>query len=197
MKSTTIDYYNKNAKAFVERTISADMSICQDKFLGLLNAGSYILDAGCGSGRDSRIFLEKGFLVEAMDASKEMCRIAAEYIGQPVTCMKFEEMTYEARFDGIWACASLLHVEKCRMPEILLKLQRALKSGGILYASFKYGNTEEERLERFFSDYHLDEIENIFLQDGLFELVDSFVTEDVRPDYQNKPWVNVIVRKKN
>ncbi len=193
----TIDYYEKNAKAFVERTIDADMSICQDKFLSLLNAGSYILDAGCGSGRDSKIFLEKGFHVEAMDASKEMCKIAAKYIGQSVTCMGFEELTYESRFDGVWACASLLHVKKSRLPEILLKFQRALKSGGIMYASFKYGNMEEERLERFFSDYNLAEIENMFLQDDLFELVDSFETEDVRPDYQDKPWVNIIVRKKN
>lgn len=193
----TIDYYNKNARLFVERTIDTDMSFCQDKFLRLLNEGGCILDAGCGSGRDSKIFLEKGFRVEAIDASKEMCRIASKYIGQSVTCMGFEELTYESRFDGVWACASLLHVKKSRLPAILLKLQRALKSGGIMYASFKHGNMEEERLERFFSDYHLTEIENMFLRDGLFELVDSFETADVRLDYQDKPWVNIIVRKKD
>ncbi|MCM1499051.1 MAG: class I SAM-dependent methyltransferase [Clostridium sp.] len=197
MKNITIDYYNKNAKAFAERTVGADMSICQNKFLSRLKAGSCILDAGCGSGRDSKIFLERGFRVEAMDASEEMCRIAAEYIGQPVTCMGFEEVTAASRFDGIWACASLLHVEKCRLPDILLRFQRALKPDGILYASVKYGDAEEERLERFFSDYHLDEMENVFLQDGLFELLDSFETEDVRPDYRDKPWVNIIVKKRN
>lgn len=65
-----------------------------------------------------------------------------------------------------------------------------------MYASFKYGAAEEERLERFFSDYCLNEIEKVFLQDDLFELVESFETEDERPDYKNKPWVNIIVRKK-
>lgn len=144
--------------------------------------------------RDSRYFLEQGFRIEAIDASTEMCRAAAEYIGQPVKCMRFDEMTDISRFDGIWASASLLHIEKNELPTILRKFHRALKPEGILYASFKYGDQEEERLERFFSDYCLDEVERLFLQDGLFELVEGFETEDERPDYIDKPWVNLIVR---
>lgn len=196
MHKKTIDYYNKNTKEFVNRTIGADMSFCQTKFINLLKPGSNILDVGCGSGRDSKFFLECGFCVQAVDASIEMCLAAEEYIGQPVECMRFDELKYNSQFDGVWACASLLHVEKNKLPYILRKLHKALKSGGIMYASFKYGDMEEERLERFFSDYHLDEVEKVFLQDGLFELVESFETEDIREDYKNKPWVNIIVRKK-
>lgn len=194
MHNKTIEYYNKHTREFIDRTIGSDMRFCQTKFINLLKPGSLILDAGCGSGRDSRFFLEQGFRVEAIDASTEMCRAAAEYIGQPVKCMRFDELTDVSRFDGIWASASLLHVEKSELPAILRKLHRALKPHGILYASFKYGDQEEERLDRFFSDYCLDEVERLFLQDGLFELVEGYETEDERPDYIGKPWVNVIVR---
>lgn len=65
-----------------------------------------------------------------------------------------------------------------------------------MYASFKYGTTEERRLGRFFSDYRLDELEQIFLNDSMYELVEKFETEDVRPDYKDKPWVNIIVGEK-
>lgn len=196
MNRKTIDYYNRNARGFVDRTIGTDMSFCQKRFINLLEPGASILDAGCGSGRDSRFFLEQGFQVQAIDASVEMCRVASEYIGRPVKCMRFDELMYDSQFDGAWACASLLHVEKKELPNILCKFHKALKPDGIMYASFKYGNKEEERLERFFSDYAIDELEIIFLQDGFFELIETFKTQDVRPDYKNKPWINIIVRKR-
>lgn len=194
MHNKTVAYYNKHTKEFIERTIGSDMRFCRKKFTNLLAPGSLILDAGCGGGRDSRCFVDQGFRVRAMDASIEMCRAAAEYIGQPVDCMRFDELADVSRYDGIWASASLLHVKKSELPAILRKFHRALKPSGILYASFKYGDQEEERLERFFSDYHLEEVKQIFLQDDLYEWVDGFMTEDERPDYIHKPWVNLLVR---
>ncbi len=187
MHNKTISYYNKNAKEFAKRTVNADMGFCYSKFTALLHNKDYILDAGCGSGRDSKFFLEQGFNVQAIDASMEMCQLAAEYIGIPVKCLRFDEIEFDSQFNGIWANASLLHIEKSSLPDILRKFNRALKPDGIMYASFKYGDKEEERLERFFSDYHIDELEEIFLKDGLFVLEESFETEDVRPDYKNKP----------
>lgn len=171
------------------------MSFCQKRFIELLEPGSLILDAGCGSGRDSKFFLGQGFRVQAIDASSKMCQMASEYTGLPVKCTRFEKIEYDSKFDGVWACASLLHVKKKELPDILWKFHKALKADGIMYASFKYGNREEERLERFFSDYKIDELKNVFLQNGLFELVQIFKTKDVRPDYENKPWLNIILRK--
>lgn len=196
MTGEIINYYNNNAKEFIDRTINIDMGICQNKFMSLLKQGACILDAGCGSGRDSKFFKEHGFNVTAIDASSEMCRLASEYTGLLVECISFNEIEYNNKFDGIWACASLLHIEKNKLPELLKKFNKALKPGGVMYASFKYGNTEEKRLGRFFSDYSLDEIQKVFLQDGLFILEESFKTEDARPDYKDKPWVNIIVKKK-
>lgn len=195
LKEKTIGYYNQCAEQFAGRTVSADMSFCQNSFLKYLPEHARILDAGCGSGRDSKLFLEKGYQVYAIDASEEMCRVAKKYIGQTVKCMRFEEMAWQERFDGIWACASLLHVTRRELPAVLKNFHRALKSEGVLYASFKYGAGEEERLGRFFNDYRIGELEDAFLRDGLFVLAESFETEDVRPDYKDKPWVNIIVRK--
>lgn len=196
MNRETIDYYNINAEEFIRRTVNSEMSGCQKKFLELLKSGSRILDAGCGSGRDSKFFLEQGLKVDAIDASEKMCQAASEYIGQTVSCLSFEKLDVRERYDGIWACASLLHLEKEELPAILKKFYNALKPEGILYASFKYGTEEEWRLGRFFSDYQLGELEQIFLKDGLFQMVELFETEDEREDYKNKPWMNIIVRKR-
>lgn len=196
MQTKTINYYNTKTREFIDRTINADMDFCRNKFLDLLKPGASVLDAGCGSGRDSRVFLESGYDVQAIDASVEMCRMAAEYIGQPVRCMRFDEMAYDGEFDGIWACASLLHVRKEELPAILRRMHKALRPGGILYASVKYGDAQEERLGRFFSDYRMEELKDVFSRDRLFETIECFETEDVRPDYKEKPWVNILVRKK-
>ncbi len=127
MHNKTISYYNKNAKEFAERTVNADMGFCYSKFIALLHNKDYIMDAGCGSGRDSKFFLEQGFNVQAIDASMEMCKFATEYIGIPVKCMRFDEIEFDSQFNGIWANASLLHIEKSGLPDILRKFNRALK----------------------------------------------------------------------
>lgn len=134
--------------------------------------------------------------MDAVDASEAMCDIASEYIGQPVACLNFEEITVKEKYDGIWASASLLHVVKKLLPDVLGRFCDALKKNGVLYASLKYGEGEEERLERFFSDYTLEELQWVFLQDGRFELIEAFETKDGREGYENKPWVNIIVRKR-
>ena len=194
--NNTIAYYDQNAAEFCQRTLGFDMSYCQNKFLGYLQEGDCILDAGCGSGRDSRFFLERGMKVISMDASEKICQLASEYIGQPVQCLRFEEMEWEEKIDGVWASASLLHIEKKDLPQVLVKLHRALKPNGILYISVKYGAVEEERLGRFFSDYSLEELSGVLEAEGLFEVLECFETEDGREGYENKPWVNVIGRKK-
>ena len=70
----TIDYYNENAKRFIDGTVSVDFSQIQNVFLELLPNNACILDFGCGSGRDTKYFLERGYQVDAMDGSKELCR---------------------------------------------------------------------------------------------------------------------------
>lgn len=191
----TIGYYNENAEAFCEATRGADMGAALMRFIKYLDSGALILDAGCGSGRDSKYFLEKGYRVEAFDGSERLCRLAASYIGQEVWCMTFKELDHIERYDGIWACASLLHVCREEMPEIMERLTNALKENGVLYASFKYGYGERVKAGRFFNDYDEGAIEHLLEQIDWLELQECFVTRDVRSGREEEKWLNVIGRK--
>ena len=141
----TLDYYNKNAQQFSKETISVDFTKTQDRFLNYLTDKGYILDFGCGSGRDTKYFLDKGFQVKAVDGSKELCRLAAEYTGIKVGQMLFEDLDEKEIYDGIWACSSILHLPKTELTGVIGKMCAALKASGIIYTSFKYGEYEGER----------------------------------------------------
>ena len=112
MSDKTLEYYNANAEKFVESTLSVDFSQVQCEFLNLLMPELYILDFGCGSGRDMKYFLEHGYRVDAVDESAKLCRIASEFTGIQVHQMLFQELQEKEMYDGIWACASVLHVPK-------------------------------------------------------------------------------------
>lgn len=77
--NNTINYYNQNAESFIANTQNADMYLTQERFLRLLDANTSILDFGCGSCRDTKYFLEKGYQVTAIDGSAELCRLASEF----------------------------------------------------------------------------------------------------------------------
>lgn len=190
----TLDYYNDNASRFVEGTIDVSMTCIQDKFLSFMSAQSVILDLGCGSGRDSLYFKNRGFRVEAIDGSEELVKIARKTTGLPVRKLLFSELDYCNNFDGIWACASLLHVPKAEIVPILDKCFLALKKRGIFYLSFKKGDFEGIRNGRYFSDYTQLEVDKLLNGFNNNEILASFITKDARPD-RTEEWVNVIVRK--
>lgn len=189
----TLAYYNKHAHDFCEATANSDMSFYHDKFMKYLTYGAHILDAGCGSGRDSKVFVDAGFRVTATDASEAMCAEAEKLLQQKVLCMSFEDITFQSEFDGIWACASLLHVTKSAMPHILSLLKHALKENGVLYASFKYGTEERVEQGRYFNDYDEQSLRELFEKEG-FSVRELFITEDVRKDRAGERWVNVIAK---
>ena len=104
----TLDYYNKMAKEFVAATVDVPFAETQEIFLVYLPDGGTILDFGCGSGRDTKYFLRRGYTVEAIDGSEELCKIASEYTGISVKQMMFHELSGVEKYDGIWACASII-----------------------------------------------------------------------------------------
>ena len=116
MADSTIRYYNENARAYFDSTVALDMGKLYGPFLKHLRPGSKVLDAGCGSGRDSLFFKNQGFQVTAFDASKEMVKLASELLDQKVLLMSFEDLSLTEQYDGIWACASLLHVKNKAQP---------------------------------------------------------------------------------
>ena len=188
------NYYNENAKTFFEGTVAADMSEQYKMFLDLLPKGASILDAGCGSGRDSLAFKNLGYQVTAIDASEELCKLASEYIGQEVKQIRFQDLDFEDTFDGIWACATLLHVPSKELPQVIQNLRRALKPGGSLYASFKYGDFEGERNGRYFHDLTEEKAEQLFTEGGL-KVEKMWITGDVREGRGDEKWVNLIFKK--
>lgn len=147
MNDKTLDYYNRNADTFFSGTVSVDFTQTQDKFLYYLNDGDSILDFGCGSGRDTKYFLEAGMKVDAIDGSEEMCRIASEYAGIKVRQMLFRELDAYEKYDGIWACASIRHLPKNDLKIVLLKMATALKTHGIIYTSSSMENLRENETD--------------------------------------------------
>ena len=194
------NYYNEKAKEFFEGTAYVDMSRQYKDFLANLPEGGFILDAGCGSGRDSLFFKKLGYQVVAMDGSIEMCKLASEYIGQEVVFSRFQEVDVKKLtdgqhlFDGIWASASLLHVPSSEIEGVLSKLKDALKQDGIFYASFKYGDFEGERNGRYFYDLKEDTARVLFTKVG-FKVEKMWITGDVREGRGDETWVNILVRK--
>lgn len=188
------DYYQDNAQQFFDQTVSVDMSELHRSFLATLPAPARILDAGCGSGRDARCFLEAGQEVVAFDASPAIALLASEYIGSPIEILTFQEMEYESRFDGIWACASLLHVPTGELPEVFGRLHRALVAGGVLYASFKYGAGEHLRNGRRFTDMNETDLSQLVARIGGFTEISTWVTGDQRAGREDERWLNTLLR---
>lgn len=193
----TLEYYNTNTKKFIEGTISVEFETIQNIFLEKLALTSYILDFGCGSGRDTAYFLSCGYHVDATDGSLELCRFASEYTGIEVKHQLFQELDEVEKYDGIWACASILHLSKSELPNVLRKMCRALKANGIIYTSFKYGNFEGERNGRHFTDLTEASARELLKEIPMLVIEEEWITGDVRPDRGDERWLNLILRKSN
>ena len=189
-----MDYYTNKAKAYIESTLHVDMQPFYQHFLPLLPERARILDAGCGSGRDARYFIEHGYKVMTFDASAEIAALAEKEIGQPVEVQRLQDIQYQNQFDGIWACASLLHVPHSELESVFLRLHSALKPGGVLYASFKYGSGERERDGRRFTDMNEAGLDRLLNDVDGFSKVDVWISEDRRPERAAEKWLNILLR---
>lgn len=191
----TILFYDENAEKYAAQTSSANMSNVYERFEKYLASGAIVLDAGCGSGRDSVYFLNEGYSVVSMDASKELCKIASAAIGKSVINIKFQELDYENAFDAVWACASLLHLDVETLKDVLFRIHRSLKNSGVIYASWKYGDGIHTDGGRFYCDMTEEKIKSIVNQLNLFDFLEMWKSEDVLPNRTTQKWLNVIMRK--
>ena len=156
----TIKYYNDNCENFKSKWDNYLFDI-PNTFAEYLKDDAYVLDLGCGTGRDSLYFKEKGFKVKCIDGSVNMCKIASEALGQEVENKNYLDIDYKDLFDGVFACASLLHLKDEDLKIVLKKVYDSLKFNGIMYASFKYGNDERFEDGRFFNDMTLDKFNRL------------------------------------
>lgn len=173
----TLRYYENYKEKYAEEFDDNDLTPLYEPFIEEINKSILhnqikdydhiisILDAGCGTGRDTAHFIKKGFRVTAFDASPAMVFKTKSKISSlenqynkaasQSKCleMTFEEMKFKNEFNGIWVAASLLHVPHSKMKKNLKNLIDALKPGGVLYLSLKYGKGSDEIGYRHFYYY--------------------------------------------
>jgi SAM-dependent methyltransferase len=193
----TISYYSRNAASFVAETAELEVSFLRDRYLRHMPAAGRILDAGCGSGRDALAFTKLGYESVAIDASVEMVHLARAHIGDSgsVICMRFEDAHWRSYFDGIWACASLLHVPSASFPAVAMRLVDALRPGGAWYMSFKLGEGKRIERQRLFV-YHTESSLRNALEGLGVEIAEAWTSADIRPSRSSKYWLNAIALKR-
>ena len=194
-ETPTIRFYDDNAAEYTRSTLFVEMESLYEPFLRHIPNGGRILDAGCGSGRDSKAFLDRGYYVVSIDASPKMVDATTKLTGQEAFCLAFQDAAFVDKFDGVWACASLLHVPLAELNDVLCRLASALRSSGIIYASFKEGQGERHHDGRQFTDMDESSITQLVTSIGELEMVQFWRTSDLRTERVDQ-WVNVILQKR-
>lgn len=196
MENKTLDFYNNNSKSYIESTLSVDMSHLYKDFLKHIPKGGYILDLGCGSGRDSLEFIKQGYNVTAVDGSKELSIAASKLIEQEVICSKFEELQLTEKFHGIWACASLLHVNRKDILDVIKNTSSNLKDNGVFYMSFKYGEKEYiDEKGRYFNCYTEETFNELISKVEGLDIMKIYKTIDIVPGRGDIIWLNILCIK--
>ena len=188
----SVTFYEHSGAEYIARTVHLNMSALYRPFLARIPPGGTILDAGCGSGRDTLAFMQRGFTVTAFDAAAAMVEAATRLTGLPVQHLRFQDMNYIDAFDGLWACASLLHVPKREMTEVFSRCLRALSPLGAWYMSFKWGEGETIRDGRVFNNYTEESLMHLLAQYDTLDIIRLWVTHDIRPERNTEAWINVI-----
>ena len=194
MINRTLDFYNNNSKTYIESTLSVDMSHLYNDFLKHIPKCGHILDLGCGSGRDSLEFIKQGYNITAVDGSKELSIAASKIIGQEVICSKFEELQLTEKFHGIWACASLLHVNKRDLIQVIKNISSNLEHNGVFYMSFKYGENEYiDEKGRYFNCYTEETFKEMLSQVPNLKIKTIYKSGDTLGGRNNLVWLNIIL----
>ena len=192
---TTYDWYEANARDYFAGTIDINMTMLYVPFLSYMRPYASILDAGCGSGRDTLYFAGRGYRVTACDYSPAMVKLASRLTGQEIRQLSFQEVDFNDQFDGIWACSSLLHVPMAEMHAAITRLSRSMKVDGVLYASFKYGHGEHHRNGRFCVDLDEEGAKDLIERHPELAALRYWKSSDLREGRETEKWLNLLVRK--
>lgn len=194
--NTTIDYYNCNADQYFNNTVNVDMSECCDRFLEYIVPGGRIIDIGAGSGRDIKYFKDRGYVVEGLDASEEMCRLASDYSEVEVICERIQDWHPQRKYDGIWANASLLHLPLAEIEDFICRTSDCLNPNGAFYISMKKGiQTGYDNNGRFFTDFSENKVQQIVSKSTAFFVTESWETRDGMSREAFR-WFNLILKKR-
>lgn len=191
----SINYYDNNVEKFINDTMSASMESLIKRFVRYIPEGSHVLDLGCGSGRDSLWLLDHGYKVLALDGSIEMVNHCSKLLGERVTHSSFENFNTNLEFDGIWACASLLHVKNEDLKEIIIKYANFLKTGGAFFMSFKVGDSDNIKDGRWFTNLNENSLRVLMDQVTNLKIIEIIKTDDVRVEKRDQGWISVIAKR--
>ena len=194
----TLDYYENNAETYKQAwtddfLASYDFTV-PNIFLEFLPSGASILDLGCGTGRDSLYFLNHGYNVTAVDGAKEFCEMSSKLLNINVRKLNFLDLDYNNEFDGVFACASLLHLDTKDLINVLKKIHTSLKNNGILYCSFKKGTvTRFDEKNRFYNDMTEEKFKNILSKLSVkYEILKIWENNQYK---SNTKFINFILRR--
>lgn len=194
-QSTTINYYDTHAAQYFAHTHAADLASSWDRFLSYIPRGGRIIDIGSGSGRDMKYFSSKGYQTEGLDASAAMCQRAAQYTGLPVTHSEMQDWRPRHLYDGIWLCASLLHLTENEILKFMQTACQALTAAGIVFISAKQGiPTGYDQEGRYFTDFSEEMIRRITCNTRELVLREQWYTKD-KLNRGDITWVNLICQR--
>ncbi|PYK53459.1 MAG: SAM-dependent methyltransferase [Verrucomicrobia bacterium] len=167
-------------------------------FLELVAPSGRLLDAGCGEGRDTRFFIERGYVVISFDASIGMVRKCQEYPHAYCVHLSFSKIDFREEFDGVWACASLLHRPFEEAKSAVVKLATALKPKGIMFVSVRAGKGDSGENGRYFQYYDDKMVVALFAHDPRLEVLRAWHSTSLGPDGdQGNEWINVLVKRRS
>lgn len=191
----TLRFYEENAETYAEQTRAIDLAHLYKPFFKYIPRGGKILDVGCGAGRDLKRFIDEGYEAVGIDPSETLAAMASEFSGCEVLISSAQNINFSQEFDGVWACASLIHLPRHELGDALGKISHALRTEGVLFVSMQIGSGEMVMDDgRFVARYTSEEVSNAIKQAG-FELVDMWDTPDSVPSRHALRWVNAIARK--
>ena len=195
VQDVTLQYYNDHAREFTEQTQHVNFAETQQEFIKHLQQGSLILDFGCGAGRDSAYFISQGYKVVALEGAEQLALLAEKFIKQKVLRQTFEQFCEIDCYDGVWACASLLHLPWDILCQVVQNLSASLHRKGIFYASFKYGNFAGMRHGRYFTDMTEERWQSLTEDFTELNTIKMWVTGDVREGRSKERWLNILCQK--
>jgi SAM-dependent methyltransferase len=194
----TLSFYDQNAGAFWERTRDHDVGHNIAALLRFVEGAPpfAILDFGCGPGRDLMALKGLGHEAIGLEGSQAFAEMARAHSGCEVWVQDFLALDLPpARFDGIFANASLFHVPPQELPRVLNELGAALKPRGVLFSSNPHGNdTEEVRADGRYGAYHTPETWRRYMTDAGFLELTHFFRPQGLPRAQ-QPWFASVWRK--
>lgn len=194
--NSTIDYYNRNADDYFAHTVDVSFDEIYSRFLKYIPKGGRIIDLGCGSGRDVKWFCDHGYEAYGLDASEELVKKASNTLGITVYTGLIEEWIADEPFDGIWCCASLMHLNDNELEQFFANLKNNLKANGVLFLSIKSGiQTGLDEKGRYLRDFTEKDVHEIIDRHSELEVREIWYTEDklARDTFR---WMNVIIENK-